>query len=126
MASAVTFGGSALFPGVHRFQEKTERQPMRTRGYPGVNGVEIQWSGRREQTFVLSGYLETETTSLINAAIVAIRDKEDGEARTLVDSYGNTTADCVMHGFTETSERVGVSGYARVHFQVEFTRAGPP
>lgn len=88
---AITFKGTTIPYGKHRMEPI--EAPSKRWGYPGVDGVDYMWMGKRDRQIVIEGR-STQDQSLSEATMNGWMDGSEGSLVT-----GTGTYTCICAGF---------------------------
>ncbi|UCD28525.1 MAG: hypothetical protein JSV03_15825 [Planctomycetota bacterium] len=127
--SAPTFGGVALAGSDSEAHVELGRlrRAVSAFSFPGIDGVFERNVGIRERPIKWSGQLRAANDSVLNNIESNIEDEvRDGEAKTMVDSWGRSHQMCVLKSFLRCGrrQRDELTGESLQDFEIEFTQLG--
>jgi hypothetical protein len=127
--SAPTFGGVALAGSDSEAHVELGRlrRAVSSFSFPGIDGVFERNLGIRERPIKWSGQLRAANDSALNNIESNIEDEvRDGEAKTMVDSWGRSHQMCVLKSFLRCGrrQRDELTGESLQDFEIEFTQLG--
>ena len=95
--------------------------------FPGIDGVFERNLGVKDRAILWRGQLRATSDSAMNVLESAIESEvQAGEARTMIDAWGRSQAQCVVKSFARRGPRGrdSLSGQAIQDFEIEFTQLG--
>lgn len=111
-----SFGGTDIFGITVKMATVDNPRGQQQNTFPGVSGIESLDQGFRGRFTTVSGQLVGANPFDLNGALLLFRSFNDGEARDLVDTFGNLWAN-VKYGSFELIDKVGVYGGSGIYFQ---------
>lgn len=124
---APTFGGAALVGTESQVAVRAGalQRAASSFSFPGIDGVFERHMGLRGRSIVWQGQLRAADDAAINALEAGIEaEMATGQARTMVDEFGRSYADCVLQRFERQGPRKydELSGQALQDFSLTFSQ----